>query len=494
MILLANFRIIRPFDRFGEKRVYERREEMSIPAIGRIQHLHFVGIGGSGMCGIAEVLLNEGYRVSGSDLNESIATKRLSKLGAQIAIGHNEAHIQHADVVVRSTAITDDNPEIEAARAQRIPIVARAEMLAELMRFRYGIAVAGTHGKTTTTSLVSSILAEGGFDPTFVIGGLLNSTGCNARLGASKYLVAEADESDASFLYLKPMISVVTNIDQDHMQTYENDFNLLKATFLQFLHHLPFYGLAVLCSDDPTIKELLPEISRSFLTYGLQDDADFQAYDYQQKGIVSNFSVRRPGKDQDLHLTMKLPGIHNVLNATAAIAIATELGIDDETISHALASFSGIGRRFHIYGEHEIANKSFTLVDDYGHHPRELAATMAAARQAWPDKRLVMIFQPHRYTRTQELFDDFSQVLTQVDELMLLDVYPAGEEPIPGADTPALCRNIRARGGVEPLYVKPESLQDVLKNVIHTGDIVLAQGAGNIGAIAADLHNELKKN
>ena len=471
----------------------ELKQEISIPALGRIRHLHFVGIGGSGMCGIAEVLLNEGYHISGSDLSANKTTQRLATLGAKICLGHREEHIANADVVVKSTAIHENNPEIVAARARRIPIVARAEMLAELMRFRYGIAVAGTHGKTTTTSLVSSILAEGGLDPTFVIGGLLNSAGCNARLGASKYLVAEADESDASFLYLKPMIAVITNIDQDHMQTYDNDFSQLKSTFIQFLHHLPFYGLAVLCIDEQTVCEILPEVSRPVLTYGFAEQADFRAYDYQQKGTISHFSIKRPGKAADLHIALNLPGKHNVLNACAAIAIATELGVEDKNIISALKNFAGIGRRFHIYGDLQIGHNNVILVDDYGHHPRELAATIGAVRQAWPERRLVMVFQPHRYSRTEALFDDFSQELAHVDELLLLDVYPAGEEPIVGADTPALCRSIRQRGSVEPIYVKADKLAATLENIVQDNDIVLTQGAGNIGAIAVELNQTYKK-
>lgn len=456
------------------------------PSMGRVERIHFVGIGGSGMCGIAEVLLNEGYQISGSDLNETAVTQRLAGLGATIYQGHEADHIAQVDVVVQSTAISDDNPEIHAALALHIPVVKRAEMLAELMRFRYGIAVAGTHGKTTTTSLVSSILGHGGLDPTFVIGGMLNGAGSNAKLGESPYLVAEADESDASFLYLKPMIAIVTNIDRDHMETYDGNFDKLLETFLTFLHHLPFYGLAVLCLDDPVIKNLLPSVGRSFLTYGFDPDADVRAYDYRQEGTMTLFKVARPAGD-DFEVALNMPGKHNVQNALAAISVAMELGVEDEAIIEALAKFAGIGRRFHIHGELDIDNKKVLLVDDYGHHPREIASTVEAARAAWPDRRLVMVFQPHRFSRTQELFDDFSKELSKVDTLLMLDVYSAGESPISGADSASLCRNIRKRGNIEPIYVGADELSQVLAPVIEQGDIVLTQGAGSVGQAALEL-------
>lgn len=458
----------------------------SRPTMGRIQRIHFVGIGGSGMCGIAEVLLNEGYEISGSDVNETSVTQRLSELGATIFLGHQAENVAQVDVVVQSTAIQADNPEIQTAKALHIPVVKRAEMLAELMRFRYGIAIAGTHGKTTTTSLIASILGQGGLDPTYVIGGLLNGAGSNAKLGESRYFVAEADESDASFLHLQPMISVVTNIDRDHMQTYDDDFDKLLDTFLTFLHHLPFYGLAVLCLDDPVIKNLLPKVGRSFLTYGFDPDADVQAYDYEQDGTITRFKVARPAGD-DFEVTLNLPGKHNVQNALAAIAVAMELGVEDEAIIAALAQFAGVGRRFHIHGDVTINNKTATLVDDYGHHPSEIAFTVQAARAAWPDRRLVMIFQPHRYSRTQELFDDFSKELSKVDTLVMLDVYPAGEAPISGADSASLCRNIRKRGNIEPIYVGEDDLSEALKPLVEAGDIILTQGAGSIGQSAVQL-------
>jgi UDP-N-acetylmuramate--alanine ligase len=463
------------------------KNTLSIQAMGRIHHIHFVGIGGAGMGGIAEVLLTEGYEVSGSDLNENAMTKRLQSRGANIAIGHREKNILGADVVVRSTAISEDNPELIAAKQARIPIVPRAVMLAELMRFRFGIAIAGTHGKTTTTSLVTSLLAEGKLDPTFVIGGLLNSAGTNAQLGASPYLVAEADESDASFLYLKPMISVVTNIDADHMSTYDGDFSQLKKTFLNFLHHLPFYGLAVLCLDDPVIRELTPEISRPFVTYGFSEDADFRAIQFQQEGIKNYFTVKRPNKS-DLSVTLNLAGQHNVLNALASIAVATELKISDEAICAGLANFSGVGRRFQICGNLDLGQGNALVIDDYGHHPREIAVTLQAARTAWPSKRLVMAFQPHRYTRTRDLFEDFARVLSEVDVLLLLDIYPAGESPIAGADGRSLCRNIRQRGRVDPIFIeRGESLTQALQGVLQKDDILLLQGAGDIGSMAAKL-------
>lgn len=455
--------------------------------MGRIRRIHFVGIGGAGMGGIAEVLLNEGYAVSGSDLTSNSVTKRLEQFGAKIIQKHHSDNIKNADVIVRSSAIPDDNPELVAARQARIPIVPRALMLAELMRFRYGIAIAGTHGKTTTTSLVTSILAEAGLDPTFVIGGRLNSTGSNAKLGSGKYLVAEADESDASFLYLKPIMSAVTNIDADHMSTYNGDFSNLKQTFVEFLHHLPFYGLAVLCLDDPVVRDIIPQVSRPILTYGFSEEADIRALEFDQQGVKTHFKVLRRDKPS-LEILLNLAGQHNVLNSLAAIAIATEIDIPDAAIKKALSTFSGVGRRFQMYGEFNLSQGRVFLVDDYGHHPREIKATLQAIRKAWPNRRLVMAYQPHRYTRTRDLFDDFAQVLSEVDVLVLLDVYSAGESIIPGADGRSLCRNIRQRGKVDPIFVEhPQDLPIALQNVLQDQDIVLTQGAGNIGAISAEL-------
>lgn len=457
--------------------------------MGRIKHIHFVGVGGVGMAGIAEVLLSQGYRVSGSDLSDNALTKRLRSIGAEIYQGHQHSNVEHADVVVRSSAVDMENPELVAARQAHIPIVQRAEMLGELMRFRYGIAIAGTHGKTTTTSLVTSILAEEGVDPTFVIGGRLNSAGSNARLGTGRYLVAEADESDASFLHLQPMISVITNIDADHMSTYNNSFAELRQAFLDFLHRLPFYGLAVLCVDDPIVKGTLSEVSRPFLTYGFTDDADFKASDISQAGTKTSFVANRPNGMTPLNITLNLPGRHNVLNALAAIAIATELKVSDRAIQSALEKFAGIGRRFQIYGDFTLPKGgSITLIDDYGHHPREIAATLQAARHSWPERRLVMVYQPHRYTRTRDLFNDFCDVLSQPDLLMLLDVYSAGEKFIEGADGASLARTINERGEMTPIFIEQhEELAKSLQNILRDGDVLLMQGAGNIGGIASHL-------
>lgn len=456
--------------------------------MGRIKNIYFVGIGGAGMAGIAEVLLCQGYRVSGSDLSENALTQRLRMLGADIHVGHDAEHVKQADVVVRSSAVDMNNVELACARELCIPIVPRAEMLGELMRFRYGIAIAGTHGKTTTTSLVTSILTEEGVDPTFVIGGRLNSIGSNARLGTSRYIVAEADESDASFLFLKPTISVVTNIDEDHMATYQNDFNQLRAAFLEFIHRLPFYGLAVLCFDDPIVRGMLPQISRPCCTYGLDEEAEFRATLILQTGTKTHFVVERPNRS-NLEITLNLPGKHNVLNALAAIAVATELKISDQAIQRALAGFAGIGRRFQIYGDYPLEKGgSVTLIDDYGHHPREIAVTLQAARQSWPEKRIVMVYQPHRYTRTHDLFDDFCDVLTKSDALVLLDVYSAGEAVIPGADGASLAHAIAERGEMIPIFVKQhEELPKILQQILRADDILLMQGAGNIGALAAQL-------
>ncbi|TKB47677.1 UDP-N-acetylmuramate--L-alanine ligase [Thalassotalea mangrovi] len=458
-----------------------------IPEMRRVKVIHFVGIGGAGMGGIAEVLLNEGYQVTGSDIGVNAVVNRLTSLGAHISIGHDAANIEGASVIVVSTAIDAENVELLAAKKQRIPVVRRAEMLAELMRFRHGIAVAGTHGKTTTTSLIASILAQGELDPTFVIGGLLNSAGTNARLGSSRYLVAEADESDASFLHLQPMVSVVTNIDADHMETYEGDFEKLKDTYIEFLHNLPFYGLAVVCIDNPVVRELLPRIARQTTTYGFSSDADVRASNYQQRSQTSSFTVHRQDRT-DLQITLNLPGRHNVLNALAAIAVATDEGVDDEAIVASLKQFEGIGRRFEFLSTLTTTQGEMQLVDDYGHHPSEVDATIKAMRNGWPGKRLVMMFQPHRYSRTRDLYEDFVEVLSQVDALILLDVYAAGEEPVVNADSKSLTRSIRSRGALEPIYVSSaEQVPDILASILQDGDMVITQGAGNIGTIARSL-------
>lgn len=464
---------------------------VSVPEMRRVRRIHFVGIGGAGMGGIAEVLLNQGYTITGSDLAENANTKRLTELGATIYMGHDESNVAGADVIVVSSAIQPDNSELQAAQAAFIPQVRRAEMLAELMRFRHGIAVAGTHGKTTTTSLLASIFAEAELDPTFVIGGLLNSAGSNARLGSSKYLIAEADESDASFLHLQPMVAVVTNVEADHMDTYGGDFNRLLDTYIDFLHNLPFYGLAVICVDDPVIRELMPRIGRQMTTYGFSDDADVRGSDYQQQSGQSHFKVHRKAK-APLDVTVNLPGRHNVLNALAAVAVATDEGIDDAAIQQALKDFSGIGRRFQLLGQYPSERDSqqgeVMLIDDYGHHPTEVAATIAAARAGWPEHRLVMAFQPHRYSRTRDLYDEFVSVLAEVDVLLLLDVYSAGEAAVQGADSRSLAKSLRLRGKVEPIYVGDRGeLMKVLADILQPKDMLLAQGAGNIGAIAKDL-------
>ena len=439
------------------------------------------------MGGIAEVFHNLNYRISGSDIAENAMVRHLRRLGIDIAIGHQAANVSDAHVVVVSSAIDENNPEIEAAREARIPVVRRAEMLAELMRFRRGIAVAGTHGKTTTTSLVASLMAKGDIDPTYVIGGQLNSSGTHARLGLSDYLVAEADESDASFLYLQPMMAVVTNIDQDHLETYEGDFERLKQTFVDFLHHLPFYGLAVLCVDDPVVREVMPEIARPVLTYGESEDADVRVTAIEPAGSRTRFSVRLPGDGDDLSVELNLTGRHNVLNATAAISIAWELEVSRAAIGEALAEFSGIGRRCQISEGLRVGDAEIMHIDDYGHHPKEIAATLEGIRAAWPDKRITVLFQPHRYTRTHDLFEDFTQVLSEVDRLVLLDVYPAGESHIKDADGRALARSIRGRGKVDPVFVEDlEGLDDVVESVLQDGDIFLTLGAGSIGAWAAD--------
>lgn len=463
------------------------------PGMGRIKRIHFVGIGGAGMSGIAEVLLNLGYEVTGSDISVNPVTKRLTSMGAKIFQGHAATQVQGAGVVVTSSAVKQDNPEVIAAHEQRIPIIPRAEMLAELMRFRYGIAIAGTHGKTTTTSLIASVLAEGGFDPTFVIGGKLNSAGTNARLGTGRYLVAEADESDASFMHLQPMIAVVTNIDADHMETYGGDFEKLKQTFVEFLHHLPFYGLAVLCIDDPIVKEILPKVTCPVLTYGLSEEADVCAQQIRSEGFKSYFKVKLPDRKDTIEVSLNMPGRHNVLNALASIAVAHEVGVNDEALIAAFNHFQGIGRRFQHYDDIHLKQGTIMHVDDYAHHPREVAAVIQAVRSGWPDRRLVLAFQPHRYSRTRDLFEDFSIVLSEVDNLFLLDIYPAGEAPIAGADGRALTRAIRNRGKVDPVFVENiDQLSDALHGVLTDGDILLTCGAGNVGAIASQLKTQLE--
>ena len=455
----------------------------------KVRRIHFVGIGGSGMSGIAEVMLNLGYEVGGSDIAENAATRRLAGLGARVVIGHRAGNIDDADAVVVSTAVKDDNPEVQAARTRQIPVVPRALMLAELMRLKQGIAVAGTHGKTTTTSLVASILAAGGLDPTFVIGGRLNSAGAHAGLGSGEFIVAEADESDASFLHLQPVIAVVTNIDADHMETYGHDFGRLKQAFVDFLQHLPFYGAAILCEDDSNLREIMPAVSKPIVRYGLAESAHIRAVDIRHEGAQMKFSVLRPGSAPKLDIVLNLPGVHNVQNALAAIAVADEVGVPDEAIVRALADFKGVGRRFQRYGEIPLkAGGSFTLIDDYGHHPAEMAATLAAARGAFPGRRLVLAFQPHRYTRTRDCFEDFVKVLTTVDLLLLAEVYPAGEAPIVAADGRALVRAIRVTGALEPRFVEDigEMPQQIL-NVARDGDVVLTMGAGSIGGVPGKL-------
>ena len=464
-----------------------------IDRMRKISRIHLIGIGGVGMGGIAEVLLNLGYQVQGSDLKESRVTRRLAKLGAHIYMGHQAENIRDADVVVVSTAIDNGNPETAAAREQRIPVVRRAEMLAELMRFRHGIAVSGTHGKTTTTSLIASVLAEAGEDPTFVIGGRLVSADTNARLGSGRYLVAEADESDASFTHLQPMMAVVTNIDKDHMETYGNDVRRLRATFIEFLHNLPFYGLAIVCLDDAGVQSILPELKRATLTYGLHEDADIRAVAIRSDGIRSVMRVARPGNDEVLELTLRMPGHHNVLNALAAVAVAWELGLNDRALKKALAEFEGIDRRLQILGEEQTKAGRVLFVDDYAHHPTEIAATLDAVRQAWPDRRHVVVFQPHRYTRTRDLLDDFAEVLAGVDRLLVTEVYAAGEAPILNADGRSICRAVRSRSQVEPVFVADiESLADDLSAVLKNGDVVVTLGAGSIGAAALSLPAALR--
>ena len=457
------------------------------PEMRRIRRIHFVGIGGSGMCGIAEVLLNQGYEISGSDLNRGPSIKRLTDAGATVFIGHREENIQGAHVVVKSSAVTLENTEIAAAREQGIPVVRRAEMLAELMRYRHGIAIAGTHGKTTTTSLITAIFAEDGRDPTFVVGGRVNSVGTNAKLGGSRYLVAEADESDASFLHLQPMVAVVTNIEADHMETYDFDFNRLTKTYIEFLHNLPFYGLAVMCIDDQVIRDLLVDIARPTLTYGFSEDAAYRIEEMRVEQNRSHFVIERPDGLAPLSISLNIPGQHNALNAAAAIAVASDEGISDQAIIDGLNSFGGVGRRFEIYGEYPVAgNGQAMLVDDYGHHPTEIKATVDAVRAGWPDRRLVMIFQPHRYTRTRDLYEDFVKVLAEVDVLIVLDVYAAGEEPIAGAGSKNLCGSIRQRSALDPIYIETiEEVPALLNELVQNNDLVITQGAGSVNKLVA---------
>jgi UDP-N-acetylmuramate--alanine ligase len=465
----------------------DRRDRMR-----RINTIHFVGIGGSGMGGIAEVLMNLGYAVQGSDLKDNAVTTHLARIGAKISIGHAAANIAGADVVVVSSAISRGNPEVDAALELRIPVVARAEMLGELMRFRYSIAVAGTHGKTTTTSLVASILAEGGEDPTFVIGGRLKSAGTNARLGAGRYLVAEADESDASFTHLQPLIAIVTNIDNDHLVTHGGDFELLKHSFVEFLHNLPFYGLAVLCLDDVNVRGIVRAVGRPIVSYGLiSEDADVRAVNIRRDGLQTTYDVVR-ASGAPLNVTVNLPGTHNVLNSLAAIVVASEIGIEDAAIQRALANFQGIDRRLQHIADVETVAGRVTIIDDYGHHPTEVAATLEALRQGYPGRRIVLAFQPHRYTRTHDLIDDFSKALSTADALLVTEVYAAGETPIPGADGRAICRAVRGRGHLEPVFVeKAEDLAKSLADVIQEGDVIVTMGAGHISAVSHELPGRL---
>ncbi|AZY50239.1 UDP-N-acetylmuramate--L-alanine ligase [Bordetella avium] len=461
----------------------------------RIQHIHFVGVGGSGMSGIAEVLLNLGYTVSGSDLSESTVTRRLADLGLKVSIGHAAENVADADAIVTSTAVAGDNPEVIAARLARIPVVPRAVMLAELMRLKRGIAVAGTHGKTTTTSLVASVLAAGGLDPTFVIGGRLNSAGANAQLGQGEFIVVEADESDASFLNLLPVMAIITNIDADHMDTYGHDVARLKSAFIEFTQRLPFYGSAVLCADDANVREIMPFVSRPITTYGLSPDAQVRAENVQADGTRMRFSVRRQGREQDLptlEVELNLPGLHNVRNALAAIAVASELGVADAAICQALAGFKGVGRRFTQWGEFPVAEAQgggrYSVIDDYGHHPVEMAATLAAARGAWPDRRIVLAFQPHRYTRTRDCFEDFVRVLGTADAVLLTEVYAAGEAPLVAADGRALARALRVAGKVEPLFVEDVAeLPQAVRDFMRDGDVLILMGAGSISKVPSQL-------
>lgn len=463
-----------------------------------VKHLHFVGIGGSGMCGIAEVLLNLGYVVSGSDIARSSVTDHLTALGAKVYIGHKPENIEGADAVVVSSAIKPDNPEVVAAKACKLPVVPRAVMLAELMRLRRGIAIAGAHGKTTTTSLTATLLAAGGLDPTYVIGGRLNSSGVNARLGAGEFLVAEADESDASFLNLTPVLSVVTNIDHDHMDTYGHDFNKLKDAFVEFLSRLPFYGVAVLCVDDENVRSIIPRVTRRVIGYGLTEAAEVRAIDIRSEGTRTAYTILRPGH-APLPVVLNLPGLHNVTNSLAAVAVATLVGVDDKAIVKGLSEFTGVGRRFAQYGQLPIRNAegqatgSFTLVDDYGHHPHEIEATIAAVHTTWPEKRLLVVFQPHRYTRTRDCFEDFVNLLCQADAVVLADVYPAGEAPLVGADGRALAHAVRLRGQNNLIFCPHiEDVPAAVHKMVRDGDVVLTIGAGSVGRVPAMLVKESK--
>ena len=462
----------------------------------KVKHIHFVGIGGSGMSGIAEVLLNLDYKISGSDMSSNAATRRLSELGALVKQGHDSAFIEGADCIVTSTAVRSDNPEVIAARARRIPVVPRALMLAELMKLKQGIAIAGTHGKTTTTSLVASVLAKAGMDPTFVIGGRLNSAGANARLGSGDYIVVEADESDASFLNLSPMMAVITNIDADHMETYGHDFSRLKQSFVDFSQRLPFYGAAVLCVDDPGVRSIMPMISKPIITYGFSPESQFRAINVVADNGKMRFGVRREGSSA-LDVELNLPGEHNVLNALAAIAIADELGAEDQAIVNALKEFNGVGRRFQRYGEMPVKDRengqgTFTLIDDYGHHPVEMAATLAAARGAFVGRRIVLAFQPHRFTRTRDLFEDFVKVLASTDVVLLSEIYSAGEAPIVAADGRALTRAVRVAGKVEPIFVEDiAAMPQAIIDTAQPGDVVITMGAGTIGGVAAQVRERL---
>ncbi len=466
----------------------------------KVNHIHFVGIGGSGMSGIAEVLLNLGYQISGSNLSENATTQRLSELGATVYVGHADTHIASADAVVTSSAIKPDNPEVIAARARNIPVVPRAMMLAELLRLRQGIAIAGTHGKTTATSLIASILAQAEMDPTFVIGGRLEAAGSHAKLGGGEFIVVEADESDASFLYLQPVLAVVTNIDADHMETYDHDFSRLKQAFVDFVQHLPFYGMAILCVDDANVREIIPTISKPITTYGLSDTAQIRATDISHCRGQMRFTalIGVNGKTRKLNITLNLPGLHNVQNALAAIAVGNEVGVPDASIIKALTGFKGVGRRFQRCGEIKLAKNdsnncgSFTLVDDYGHHPAEIAATIAAARGAFPGRRLMVAFQPHRYTRTRDVFEDFVKVLSTADVLLLTEVYSAGESPIVAADGKSLVRAIRVQGKVEPIFVETvEELPAAIFSIVQDGDVVLVMGAGSVGSVAQNFASSL---
>ena len=460
-----------------------------VPEMPRVNRIHFVGIGGSGMCGIAEVLLHQGYSVTGSDIAGSSVVRRLAELGAQVSVGHEAHNVVGSDVVVVSSAVDTDNPEIVEARRQRIPVVARAEMLGELMRYRHGIAVAGTHGKTTTTGLITSIFQAAGLDPTFVVGGLLKSEGRNAKLGDGKYLIAEADESDASFLFLQPMVAVITNVDRDHLSAYDHDFEKLKQTFIQFIHRLPFYGHVFLCLDDKPACSLMPELARPVYTYGLSAEADFRARDIEYEESVWRFTVERPEERSELNVELPLPGFHNVRNAVAAVAVATEEAIADEAIRQGLKNFSGVGRRFESH-EIKVGEKRITLVDDYGHHPTEVKNVLDTARLVWPTRRLLMVYQPHRYTRTRDLYDDFVRVLSEVDALILVEIYSAGEQSIPGADSKSLAAGIRQRGGVNPIVVSdPNEAREMVKKLANEGDVVIVQGAGNVSLVSAGMES-----